>query len=322
MGTRKLLADEGPTVRSSLLDVLRILAIGLIVTGHLGDRLDLQLWWGKPYDTDLYYFDEGTLAITILLLISGIGLRLREHGKGILAFYVHRLQRIYPVYWMALSITIVLGLMFHWDTVPKTGIDWALSITGLCVFGGRGWLGCGFTPAWFIGLMLSLYTLYPVLSRCLKLNPPGTLIILFFISVVSRLTVEGYFPNYPKEWFPLCRVFEFGLGIYLAQAGWLVRVFQWTAPPSIKRTLEVLSELSFPVFLLHWTFYPVLNHFGSPLHVLLFLAMTMIGSYTILYFDSYVQHAVFGKRQSSRVPWPAPLGVWTGRPARWTKESP
>lgn len=308
-------------VRSSLLDVLRILAIGLIVTGHVGDKLALQLWWGKPYNTDLYFFDEGTLAITILLVISGIGLQFHDHGKGILMFYTRRLQRIYPVYWMTLAITIVLGLMFHWKAVPTNGVDWVLSITGFCAFGGGGISGCGFTPAWFIGLMLSLYTLYPVLSRCMKLNPRVTLIALFFISVVSRLTVERYFPSFPREWFPLCRVFEFGLGIYLAQAGWLARAFQWTATSSIQRTLEVLSELSFPVFLLHWTFIPVLTHIDSPLHIVLFLAMTVIGSYAILYVDSYLQRALFGKRQSSCLPWPAPLEIWTDRLLGWKKEA-
>jgi hypothetical protein len=227
---------------------------------------------------------------------------------------------------MALSITLALGLMFHWDTVPQNGLDWALSITGFCAFGGHGKLGCGFTPAWFIGLILSLYLLYPWLSRCMKLRPHVTLMTLFLISVVSRLAVDGYFPSYPKEgigeWVPLCRVFEFGLGIYLAQAEWLGRVFQWRAPSSIRGTLEVLSELTFPVFLLHWTFNPVLNHFGFPLHLLLFLAMTMIGSYAILYVDAYLQQALFGKRQSFCVPWPAPLEIWTGRVARWTKEAP
>ena len=310
-------------VRSSLLDVLRILAIGLIVTGHVGDWLHLELWWGKlPYNTALYLIDEGTLAITILLVISGTGLQLHDHGKGILAFYTRRLQRIYPVYWMTLAITIVLGLLFHWKTVPTNGIDWVLSITGFCVFGGGGFLGCGFTPAWFIGLILSLYLLYPVLSRCMKLNPRMTLITLFFISVVTRLTVEQYFPSNSREWFPLCRVFEFGLGIYLAQAGWLARIFQWTAPSSIARTLEILSDLSFPVFLLHWTFSPILNHFGPPIHLLLFLAMTMIGSYAIFYVDSFLQRVFFRRRQSSCLPWPAPLEVWTDRLLRWRREAP
>jgi len=286
-------------VRSSLLDLLRILAISLVLVQHSAMWLN-QSWPPIYYIKGLNYVSLGHLGVTIFLLVSGIALRLNDRGQGVAAFYTRRLQRIYPVYWMALALSLAMGLVFHWDNFPKDWVEGALTITGLCVFAGR--LGCWLTPAWFIGLILSFYAVYPWLSRLINRAPRITLEALLLISLASRLSVDGYLPNYPTEWFPLCRVFEFGLGIYLAQEVRLAPALRWRAPAPISRILEILGELSFPAFLVHWLFRNVYWHLGPPLHVLVFLIMTISVSFVVLSVDSYLQRALFGAARGSCSP--------------------
>ena len=286
-------------MRSSLLDLLRILAISLVLVQHSAMWLN-QSWPPIYYIKGLNYVSLGHLGVTIFLLVSGIALRLNDRGQGVAAFYTRRLQRIYPVYWMALALSLAMGLVFHWDNFPKDWVEGALTITGLCVFAGR--LGCWLTPAWFIGLILSFYAVYPWLSRLINRAPRITLEALLLISLASRLSVDGYLPNYPTEWFPLCRVFEFGLGIYLAQEVRLAPALRWRAPAPISRILEILGELSFPAFLVHWLFRNVYWHLGPPLHVLVFLIMTISVSFVVLSVDSYLQRALFGAARGSCSP--------------------
>lgn len=213
------------------------------------------------------------------------------------------------MYWMALTLALGMGLVFHWDNFPQNWIEGVLVTTGFCAFAGL-W-GCGLGPGWFIGLIVSLYVCYPWLARVMKRAPRGTLLALLVISVGARLTVEGFLPYWPLEWFPLCRVFEFGLGICLAQAAHAQSALQWTGPAPIGRILEILSELSFPVFLIHWLFRPVYWHLSSPLHVLVFLILTLTVSYVWLAADSYLQHALFGTTRRSCSPFVLkPSGTW------------
>jgi len=285
--------------RSSLVDLLRILAISMVLAVHSAQ--EFGQWWGATYATSFYDISLGHLGVTILVLISGIVLRLNDRGQGVMAFYASRLRRIYSVYWMVLALSLAMGLVFHWEKLPKGWVEGALTITGLCAFAGL-W-GCSLLPpAWFIGLILSLYAVYPWLSRFMNRTPRVTLIALLLISLASRLTVESYLLYRPREWFPLCRVFEFGLGIYLAQEVQLVPVLRWRAPAHIGRILEILSELSFPAFLIHWHFLAVYRHLGPPLDVLVFLIMTMSISYVVLSVDSYLQQALFGTTRSSCSP--------------------
>jgi len=306
-------------VRSSLVDLLRILAISLVLNQH--SAMWLVQSWPPVYHVKGFYVSWGQLGVTIFLLVSGIALRLNDRGQGVAAFYTRRLQRIYPVYWMVLALSLAMGLMFHWDNFPKDWVEGALTITGFCAFAGL--LGCWLTPAWFIGLILSLYAVYPWLSRVMNRAPRITLVALLFISLASRLTVDDYLPNFPTEWFPLCRVFEFGLGIYLAQEVRLAPALRWRAPAPMSRIVEILSELSFPAFLIHWLFRNVYLHLGPPLHVLMFLIMTMSVSYVVLLIDSYLQRALFGAARGSCSPVGFKLSVvrkaWT---SLWERSLP
>ena len=99
---------------------------------------------------------------------------------------------------------------------------------------------------WFIGLMIILYLMWPLLSYLISDYKYGfTAIIL--ISVATRILLLTLFPHGNEwYWFPLSRMAEFALGIWIVQEGWY-----WTTK-SNNWVIAYLSDLSFPVFLTHY----------------------------------------------------------------------
>ena len=158
----------------------------------------------------------GILGVALFLFASGASLaqntKINNIGD-ILKFYIKRFLRIYPAYWTAIILCIVFSstlLQFNFRNCIEL-------ITGfqayLADFNGP--LNYAF---WFIGLIICLYLIYPILDYLFKKKPHLTIISLFFISLFSRI-IFNEFNNFgmdrPAEWFPLCHVFEIGLGIYI-----------------------------------------------------------------------------------------------------------
>jgi len=135
---------------------------------------------------------------------------------------------------------------------------------------------------------MCMYVLYPYLSISFRHHRHLTLLVVFLVSVGSRVILQHYdiLPYAPTLWFPLCRLIEFGLGIYLAIIigrdiwAWANRL-QKSAP-----ILAFVSDLSFPLFLVH---YPLLvivvkhNQLGisESTSIVLFLCVSVFTSWLI-----------------------------------------
>jgi len=86
--------------RFFLLDVIRTIAISLVLVAHIAQRIGSPL--GKFGGiNNFYYVSLGGLAITVFLILSGICLELNYGNKfNYLKFMVRRILRIYPVYYL------------------------------------------------------------------------------------------------------------------------------------------------------------------------------------------------------------------------------
>lgn len=269
--------------RSHLLDSLRILAIALVLIAHTGQLLGHEsgAFFGWK---NIYFVSLGGVGVTLFLVLSGVltGLARPVPFKGYAAYLFKKVQRIYPLYWIsiplamfgyALSDGLLQGDMP--DLFPNgIAVDLAGSLTGFYAWWGL-WGGPYNPPSWYISLIMSLYMLAPALVYLLNRWPLPTLLILFCVSLVSRWYVGqwglpfldisvlqqvegwlyrqyGFMPGRPGDWFPPCRLFEFGLGIYLALK------LPHTAWQALKLPLtglvRKLSDLSFPLFLVHYPF--------------------------------------------------------------------
>lgn len=258
-----------------LLDLARTTAIVFLLLGHLSANVEnpvIRHWFGWQY-TPFPSIDHGTtlanIAVSMFLVISGIALELnygsREYRYG--HFLTCRIIRIYPVYWLALLLGIavyVLSSTMGLEASPSLSHrahDLLWSITGFTAFAGK-WGGPFVQTSWFIGLIMTLYMLYPFLSKSIKRRPHMTIVFALLLSICSRYTIERWdlLLGSPLKWFPLCQLFTFALGIYLVN---VLKADSWLCINKVGRMASVLafvSGISFPLFLVH---YPLLSIVGG-----------------------------------------------------------
>jgi hypothetical protein len=130
----------------------------------------------------------------------------------------------------------------------------------------------------------------------MKQNRHVTILALFFVSFAARWTIGRYslLSGRPLDWFPLCRVFEFGLGVYLSML--------WTNSPSLvlhgklKQCLVYLGDMAFPMFLVHHPYILALRFLVKhrvPVAVSLSMYLAFIAGLSIilLHFDRYFRRA-------------------------------
>jgi peptidoglycan/LPS O-acetylase OafA/YrhL len=269
--------------RSILLDILRIFAIAMVLVAHFGQLVDSPT--GKFFGLkNFYYVSLGGVGVSLFLVLSGIlaGLGGSSHKVGYVTYMLKKVLRIYPLYLMSVPLAMmgyILGSYLLEGHIPKLfpngfSADMVGSLTGFYSWMGL-WGGPYNSPSWFIALIMTMYASFPMIFFFMKKQRHLAIVILLCISLASRYYVGqegvpfvdttffeeikswfyrryGFMPGRPGDWFPPCRVFEFGLGVYLAlllpRATWFV--FQ----TRFNRPIQFLSDLAFPLFLIHYPF--------------------------------------------------------------------
>jgi peptidoglycan/LPS O-acetylase OafA/YrhL len=165
--------------------------------------------------------------------------------EEISAFYVRRLFRIYPAFWMSLIVGLAICPFLLHRIQPHILV---LEFTGFCAFVGQ-WSRSINYCGWFVGLIVTLYFLYPFLSASIRKYPFLMLFLIAVSEIALRYTFTVYHPAifglYPDRWFPVCNFLEFGLGIWIIQQD----VFpKWRYDNTL---IEFLAGISFYVFLIH-----------------------------------------------------------------------
>ncbi len=303
-------------MRSALLDLIRVLAMSLVLLAHIAQsmRSPLGAFWGIK---EFYYVTLGGMGVTVFVIVSGVVLQLK-YGQTNLSyarFMINRCFRIYPVYYLSLLFGIIIYFIKSYCHGTKIILpdftDLLLHLAG-CITGGYAFFGQWSGPfvgtSWFIGLIMTMYLTYPFVSKWIKHSPHSTVISLLLVSIFSRIILGKYegFSVRPLDWFPLCRIFEFGLGIYIATA---VGSDIWVCINKYRRmasALTLLSNLSFPLFLIHYPLliiiqYLVKRGFHETIAIGLFLGLTTSISFLILRMtdNSQVQRTGCSESNSS-----------------------
>lgn len=269
--------------RSTLLDLLRISAIALVFVAHIGQILGTSLggFFGVK---NFYYVSLGGIGVSMFLILSGIlaGLGNPPQLKHYSNYLIKKILRIYPLYFISLPISIfgyVLGSWLMKGDIPVLfpnglAVDTIGSLTGFYSWIGL-WGGPYNSPSWFIALIMSMYALFPALIFFMRKEPHVAIVALSIISVASRSYVGregipftdpsfydgvkswfyrqyGFMPGRPGDWFPLCRLFEFGLGIYLALI--VPRGLWFKIKIRHNQAINYFSDLSFALFLTHFPY--------------------------------------------------------------------
>lgn len=168
-------------MRSLWLDLIRIIAVILLLTSHISGYLGgaLGQFFGIP---NFYYVTLGGVSVTIFIILSGIVLELSYQNRKIVywQFIRRRLLRIYTVYFLCLLFTILLVIFRHFNSGSFQGNLFTfpnlfLSYTGLYAYFGL-WGGPILATSWFIGLIVVLYFHYPIISKFIRRKPNLTLL--------------------------------------------------------------------------------------------------------------------------------------------------
>lgn len=277
--------------RLLFIDSLRVIGITFVIIHHLqyngGWTYFQWLYFGFAYPA--FHIDLGSIGIWLFIFASGASLALRNYSfdsmKNIGRFYGNRLLRIYPIYWVA----VIFSLLVMPITSILTLSAYVRNFSGFAIFfiTNDSWAQVN-GSYWFIGLTISLYFLFPILYSAIKKHPHVSFLSLFLIYIAAKVIMWNYFSQFTgvTDWFPLCQIFEFGLGIYLVQKG---LYWKFTAP----RLLAAAGELSFYIYLVHICFLhfmpPIQFGFGFGYALAWFIAVTLLFGCIFYAFDSLLQ---------------------------------
>jgi peptidoglycan/LPS O-acetylase OafA/YrhL len=189
--------------------------------------------WDIPLSLLLDFGRAGDQGVQLFLIVSGFGLTwsmLRSNGgatPGWGGFYHRRLSRIYPEYWVAhlmvLAGALALGRALQSDTT------FFFSLLGIRI---TPELLYSISPSWwYIGLIVQLYLVYPVLWRLLqRLGWVRFLIVTLAVSLAIRtvglwvfadvIPGWGYLDAWARGAVFITRLPEFVFGMALAAWAW------------------------------------------------------------------------------------------------------
>ncbi len=287
--------------RIMMFDVLRIVAIMMIVLSHVGWFYGVaQQSFGIPemYAIGLYE-SIGGWGVFIFILISGAALEY-TYGTKIHSpvnnfdangFMKKRLIRIYPVYLFTVLLAVAFGdgilsnLKWSELVMTITGFYPAFTLAGVPT---TTWSGTIDGIGWFIGTIVCLYFMYPCLSKFLKENGISGLFTIFLVAMFVRITIPPGFGGRSWYWFPLSRMLEFSLGIYIVQNGYYIK----TINDSI--LIKFCSDLCFPIFLVHYFLQEILWKIPDTynLNIITYVFVTMIVAYIVYFMDPHIKSII------------------------------
>lgn len=278
--------------RIIVLDLIRAIAIMLVVASHTLGVLNSN--YGHFFGIkNFYWVTMGGVGVTVFIILSGFVLQLK-YGNGkifndIFSFAIKRVKKIYVEYWITLLLLFMLG------AIHFTGLkDFLFNLSGLMVFANIPWARFSIAPAWFLGLIFALYVLFPIISLLFhKYGKNVIILLLLVVEIVSRILIGHDSILYRGlDWFPTARIFEFGLGMWLADTQSVVILAKKVSfkSVSVNTILLFLSEISFAVYLVHYPilFYPGLVQSNRLCTILYFLVITLFLAFLINYSSSAV----------------------------------
>jgi peptidoglycan/LPS O-acetylase OafA/YrhL len=282
------------TERLIEIDVLRSVAILLIVYYHLPSSEGYVISESSPY----YIFSQslGFLGVALFFFISGFVIDL--HYKNIRTsadvskFYKKRAKRIYPLYWLALTVQLIFPILlvislrfftsFHTATpsFQTQGLDpftILVSYLGLQVLLG---LWASIEVIWFVGVILIYYAIYP-LTIILSSNDVRKVIIISSCVLVLFVLYNALAVQIDPRFF--LYYFIFFAGIVTSRIGTFNK-------KNVRRNVFVFAAMLAILVLLQITStqfrWPSIVVFGQPLlffdcamTVLILLALTIARYY-------------------------------------------
>lgn len=205
-------------------DVIKLLAVIFVFTCHFTRSLE---YWGINFDfkvlpDSLFGLYLGSYGVTLFFIISGASLMYVYDEKcEPKTYFKKRFLGIYPLFWflflVAFLVNFYVNCGYNHD-IPK----WSILYSIIGIDGTMSWIQPTYYQVgeWFLGVIISLYILFPLLRICVKKAP----VLSFLISLAIALCIGHFYHGaFPVECIVLTRIPEFMFGMlfikYIKQPG-------------------------------------------------------------------------------------------------------
>ncbi len=195
------------------LDCIRVIANLLIILFHY------NVWTHRLLADDLLlvknYPALGAIGVSLFLVLSGASLSLSSSGRfRALEFYRKRWLAIFPMFYLVYACCMILALATGQYQFSPDRNPLAFGLTILALDG----LFASLLPTyylvgeWFLGCIVVIYLLFPLIHRSFSWNQPLTLLLCF--ACVFLLQAHYTLPL-PLQYLPFFRLAEFVCGMYI-----------------------------------------------------------------------------------------------------------
>ncbi len=221
-----------------------------------------------------YYL--GYMGVSIFFVLSGWGLAVsalkRKGDFSLTSYFKNRIVKIFPLY---LASLVFFGLLFYGQG-NKGLLDQLLGLFAKLL------LLTNYSPSaiftinpsfWFLGTIGILYILFPVIFIAANKRPSTTLISTLAIAYLSTLAIQStplqqWHPFFAMGGFPLAKIGEFSLGIFIAIIAERRDIFS-------DRIFKNAKNITIALALLLLGFFSFSNNLIYPLHPILLVVPTI-----------------------------------------------
>ena len=208
------------------LDGLRTLAAFSVVVTHCNAfaAIDADQFWGGDW-TKQVLFGQARLGVQFFFVLSGFlitTIALQEAKIDIRRFWLRRILRIWPVYFLVVAVGFLASLT-PWPIYAMDNNNWALLLCFLenfdiiPLFRDNIPFGYIVSVLWSVSIEEQFYFIYPILLALL----PRRFYLPFFSLIVAGALCYRLHPAvepFSKQFGSLAACYELGLGCLLAMA--------------------------------------------------------------------------------------------------------
>ena len=297
-------AGERPvkkTERLSYIDLIRVFSCFCVLMVHFNATVCGYNTFGNFfYSNSLipnFYLGSylGDIGVSLFFMISGSSLMLSNENTPLKVFYSKRFYNIYPAFWIAFCVATLMSFIINKGMTLVNPAWLIFSLIGCDGYFGRmGWINGSYYQVgeWFLGCIILLYIVWPLLREGLKRTPIITWVIVLGVygALIGRVSTILFIMRLPEVLFGMTvikyRLYKhpyvmlgvsaviFAAAYYLSARG-IIDTFSWTIlfcvflysllmnvssfirSQKIRNLLIKIGGLTYPVFLVHhW----IINH--------------------------------------------------------------
>ena len=303
--TLSIPAEKSNSAYDPSIDFVRFLAFFLVFFTHFineggnGITVNTGQWWNNELIQRVA--DFGGQGVTLFFSLTGFLLgrllirEFKEHGTvSVKAFYLRRILRIWPLYFVFITMCAVLNLFSNSPTIVSSEIPYLATFTYNWgqIYGNIP--GTMATITWSISVEEQIYLLFPVLFLVMAKKSSTKYAIFLIISGFASVLSCLYIFEISADRFTPSFLLPVGVGLLTAR----YEDKYFTSPQALRNSLLLVLLLIFYIL-----------SFRDIVDSSIFQSLAYIGSAFLLPALLLVSRSVIGRNQN----WALKFTVYIGR---------